>query len=340
MGQEIMKRPAALFPIALRTSRRDGLRLLGTAGAIGALQLLNAKETGADSETKNMGGLGGQIDPTLLQALQFDRFNSEDPGVAFSPDTGLLVGFGPNLYHADSSRTTLFQKGQQVLTTSIRQNVQENITALTPGTSGNIVQTTQDRFFRVVNATTTVESIHDIPDDFLITGQTESNNYTGAFFKITVSIATPQASILTFTVTPGTLFNKPANSIIDLDAVSLQATAAQIIVTKLSTADGLILSDLQQDFSFGKIFRAVAVGLVLGPIAAQVYVIAPKPVQRAEEQAAFWLFLAVLSGVAGNAAYDGLKDAMKQMTQPQCPPGLIPNPIQPPPPNQPACVIP
>jgi hypothetical protein len=73
--EEIMKRPAALFPIVLRTSRRDGLRLLGTAGAIGALQLLNAKEAGAGSDTKKYGGLGGQIDPTLLQALQSDRFN-------------------------------------------------------------------------------------------------------------------------------------------------------------------------------------------------------------------------------------------------------------------------
>jgi hypothetical protein len=41
-------------------SRRDVLRLLGNAGAIGALQLLNAKEAGADNESKNVGVLVGR----------------------------------------------------------------------------------------------------------------------------------------------------------------------------------------------------------------------------------------------------------------------------------------
>jgi hypothetical protein len=326
----------------LRVCRRDVLtRFLGTAGAIGALQLLNAKEARANDETDDMGDLGGQIDPALLKALRSDRENSEGPGLVFSSDSGLLVGFGPNLYHADSSSTRLFVKGQQVLKSSIQENVAENIAALATGTSGTIVQTTQDRFGRVVTGTIIVESVHDVPDDFLITGETTSNRYTGSFFSVKVLLGTQQASIATFkttynlltrsfplgfNVTPGNLFNQSADSIIDVDAVRLQAIAARIIAMELGTLDALIPTDLQQDFPWGKIFRTVVVAVVAGPIAAAGYVLATEPaVRRVGIVLAVFALLAALSGIIGNRADKGLDEILKMMQQPAPPPPpLIP----------------
>lgn len=275
----------------IRASRREALtRLLGATGTLGALQLLNAKEAKADDETDDKGAFGGQIDPALLKALRFDHRNSDDPGVVVSPDSGLLVGFGPNFYHADSSTSRLFVGGQQVLKSSTKEDVPENITALVPGTSGTVVQTTQDRWGRVITGKMTIESVRDVPDDFLITGQTESDRYTGAFLRITISVGTPQANIATFKttynvltrsfpldfdVTAGPLLHQPPASIIDVEAIRLLGIALQIIRTEVGELDALIPTDLQQDFSFGKFLRAVAVAVVAGPTAGVIYLVTP-----------------------------------------------------------------
>jgi len=325
----LMARSDLLTPLNgfrnLRACRRDVLtRLLGTAGAIGALQLLNAKEAGADDETDDMGALGEQIDPALLKALRFDRRNSDDPGVVFSSDSGLLVGFGPNLYHADSFTTRLFVKGQQVLKSSIEEDVADNIAALAPGTSGTIVQTTQDRFGRVVTATITVESIHDVPDDFLITGETTSDRYTGAFFTVKVLVGTQQESIVTFKTTynlltrsfpldfsviRGTLFVQPVASIIDVDALRLLGIALRVIRMELGTLDAHLPTDLQQDFPWRKIFRTIVLAVVAGPIPAQLSLLTISDVRD------------IVLGVAGNYIYDKLKDTQQK---PAKPPELIP----------------
>ena len=92
-------------------------RLLGATGALGALQMLNAKEARAD-DLDHLSIPFGQIDGSLLNALQFDRENGADPGVAISPDGISLVGFGPNLVLVDTSRDTfmyqLFVKRRQM----------------------------------------------------------------------------------------------------------------------------------------------------------------------------------------------------------------------------------
>ena len=118
-----------------RASRRDVLTgPLGAAGVLGGLQMLNATEARADQ----LPPPAGQIDASLLNALQFARKNSADPGVAFSPDSGLLVGFGSNLFHYDtlSKTCSLFVDRQQVFTSSFTCNVPTNIASLTIGTSG------------------------------------------------------------------------------------------------------------------------------------------------------------------------------------------------------------
>jgi len=282
----------------LGPSRRDVLtRLLGATGALGALQMLNAKEARAD-DLDDSSLPGGQIDPSLLNALRFDRENSADPGAVFLPDRGLLVGFGPNLYHCDTSTNTcrLFAKGRQVFKSSITEDVEDNIPALVVGTRGTVTQTAQDRFGRIFNSTSVVESITDVPDDFLITGNTQSAHFTGAFFKINVTMSTPQGEVaqikttcnlltrsfpLGFNVTPGPLFDQPPDSIIDVNVARLLGIAGEIVEAKFGMLSDFLPTDLQEDFPWKKIFHHV-IGTVffcgLGAIAAGCAV-APGPHQ-------------------------------------------------------------
>jgi hypothetical protein len=325
------------------TSRRDIIRLLGAAGALGPLQLLSAKEARAD-DSRGDGGCedearlaGARINPSLLDALRFQRKNRDDPAIVFSPKNGLLVGFGDNLYHSDLSTARLFVKGRQVLKSSVTtEDVPENIAVLAPGTTGTMVQTTQDHCGRLTTATITVESIRDVPDDFLVTGKTEGDRYTGAFFRITTLVGTPNGSIgtlkttynllthtfpLDLNVIPGPLFNVPSDSIVDVDAVLLSGIAAQMIAMEVG-APAFIPTDLQQDFPWRKIFRHIVVTFVGGPGAEAVYLLATEPSVRSAAGTALLLaFAAALSGILGNRADAALMDMYNKITEP---PPLIP----------------
>jgi hypothetical protein len=164
------------------SSRRNLLvRPLEMAAVLGAFQMLNPAEAIAD----NSGG--GQIDPSLVSDLQFARKNSADPGAVFS-SAGLLVGFGPNLLHCATDTCRLFIDKRPVLTCVSIQDVDEFIPELTVGTSGTLTQTIRDGYGRTITSTLVVTSINDLPDDFLVTGKTDSLLYTGAFFEIAMNV--------------------------------------------------------------------------------------------------------------------------------------------------------
>jgi hypothetical protein len=251
-------------------SRRDAITgLLGATGVLGASQMLNAKEARAD-DLENLQVTGGQIAPSLLDALRFDRKNAEDPGAVFLPDRGILAGFGPNLFHCDTSSNTcrLFVKGRQVLVSTVSEDVAANIDVLAVGTSGIAIQTIRDSSGRVITSTLFVEAINDPPDDFLVTGQTQSTRFTGAFFRIIFETRLPDGKVAEIKTTLNVLTRSfplgvnvishvPWSSIIDPNTKALLEIAAQTIDQKFGRLLAVIPTGLQTDFPWGAVFHFI-----------------------------------------------------------------------------------
>jgi hypothetical protein len=272
--------------------------------------MLNGSEARAQTGIAS-GFPSGQIDPALLNALQFEREQSEDPGAVFSPDTGLLVGFGPNLLHCDSASTCqLFTKGRRILISSGTEDVQENVDPLTVGTRGTVTQTVQDSFGRVITATMVVEAINDLPSDFLITGNTNSNLFTGAFVRITTDVHSGREAIaqvkttynlLTRTFPLGvnvSISPTKKQDIIDRDVASLIGIALQIVETKFGNLSAVVPTDLQQDFPWKKVIHAAVA--VVATVVTIVIATAPVLAIGMPEIAAV-VILAIVALVAWNA---------------------------------------
>jgi hypothetical protein len=87
------------------TSRRDMLtKPLGLASTLAVIDMVSGVRTPANAGELLLpsGPSSANISPRLFNALRFAREHSENPGIVFSPDDGLLIGFGPNLYRSDS----------------------------------------------------------------------------------------------------------------------------------------------------------------------------------------------------------------------------------------------
>jgi hypothetical protein len=210
------------------------------------------------------------ISSSLVSALRFDREQSRNPGAAFIGDKGLLVGFGDNLYHQDliTNTSQLVSQGRLLLQGSTREDAAENVRPLTIGTTGTLTHTVEDRFGNVLHGTMVVEAIHDLPDDFLVTEQTESNRFTGSTYGITLSLSGSQGDIGTFKTTYNALTRlfplgwnmtfSPTPSDFDRKAAALMPIAAQIVENKFGAQSAILLTDLQEDFGWRKFFRGAA----------------------------------------------------------------------------------
>jgi hypothetical protein len=256
---------------ALLRSRRNLLvGSVGGAGALGALQVLNATEARAENR-EYWPQDNANIDLFLLNSLRSNRKNSEDPGVALS-SKGLLVGFGPNLLFCknDALMTyVLYAKGRKILESTTREDVADFIPELVVGTKGTATQIIKDFAGNKVTSKIVVESINDVPDDFLITGVPQSNLYTGAFFQITIEITGKNGNIATVKTTYDALTGlfplgvvvSPISELgaIDSEAASLATIAGEIIQTKFAASLAVVPTDLQRDFSWKKLFRKILV---------------------------------------------------------------------------------
>jgi hypothetical protein len=287
------------------------------------------------------GGRSGSISRGLLNALRFARENSQDPGFVFSPDEALLVGFGPNLYRADDTTTTLFADGKQIFRSVITENVNETVPALAPGVGGTVTVTAVDSVGGKIKADILVTSINDPSPDFLVTGETTSSIYTGAYFAIKITVQTSKGSFtlktvlnvlngtfpFEFGIDTGTLSAEKFDSLFDLNAISLLALALQIIQTDVGMTNFLVPTDLLQDFSLRKFFRHLVkvVAIVIGVSIVGIPVALALSTQTGRQlalQIAEGLILGILIGVLGNYTYDRMKNAgMLPGVQPQCPPG-------------------
>jgi hypothetical protein len=331
----------------ISSSRRNLLvRSLGVAGVLGATEFLNGVPAQAPLENNSaIASSGLNIDPTLLQGLRFERRQSRDSAVVFDPDTGLLVGFGNNLFHFDAAtRTSRLFTGEhrkedddhksfnfrKLIQGSITEDVQENISQLTFGTTGTLNQTIEDMAGRVITSKTIVQSINDLPDDFLITGATHSNRYTGRFVNVVTSIGSTEGDVLQNKATvdlltgtlplgvltlPGPLFSNPPSSIVDFasedpDALPLLSIAAGVLDTEFSGLDSLIPTDLQVDFPWGPIVRWV-IQKVAAPAVRAVWRVA-RPVGNAIARAAIWVW----NQIKGNAIWDVIKAILDRLIHP------------------------
>jgi hypothetical protein len=355
-------------PIGRDASRRDMLtKPLGLAGTLAAMDIVSGVRTPAQARelVPPHSPSDESISPSLFNALRFARENSENPGIVFSPNDGLLIGFGPNFYHSDATTTALFTNGKQVFRSSITENVQETVPTLVPGIGGSLTVTAEDSFGRKIKADIAVTSINDPPPDFLVTGEIKSSAYTGAYFSINTTVQTKNASftvktvynVLTgtfpfdFGVDTGTLSLQNADSIFDLNALALLGLAMQVMHAEVGGIDLFVPTDLLRDFSLRKIFRhivrVVARVLPYVVVPGLITVVVARAGLRAlgvtPEQALIFIALAILAGIfggpPGNYLYDRMKDAGMLPGGVQCPPGTTPNPTQPPPPTEPACVV-
>jgi len=216
------------------------------------------------------------IGSSLLSALQFDRKNGNDPAVVFSAEGIALIGFGPNLVHCDTSADDrlllqLFVNKRQVFQSIITPDVEVDIPTLVVGTRGTSTQFTQDRFGRVFTSTTVVEAVNDPPEDFLITGNTQSNRFTGAFFRITTIISSPQGEVVRIKTTYNLLTRSlpfgvivefgpaslPPSTPFDVAVADLLGIAMQIIEARFGMLNAIIPTDLQLDFRWRKIFAHI-----------------------------------------------------------------------------------
>jgi hypothetical protein len=318
-----------------RVSRRDMLsRTVAAAGAVGTVQMTNGVEAKAASVDTARHGI--PIDPVLLDALRFNRDNAGEPGVALSRDSGLLIGFGANLFHSDSSTASLFVNGQKWLKSMITLEVEENIPNIVVGTTGRIMQTVEDRFGNVLRQTVEVESVNDVPDNFLATSNTSSEAYNGRFYAVTTTLDTKSGSLLEGKTTcdvltkslplgvnflMGSAFRAKSPISFDHNVIPLLGIAQQITFgTFWGPISSYIPTDLQQDISFGKIFRAVVVyaltGGVAGPAPAVWAATTNDPVGDVKS-AAGGLGLSLLA----SAIYDLLKDIFTKPAPPPPPPG-------------------
>jgi hypothetical protein len=343
-------------PIGRDASRRDMLtKPLGLAGTLAAMDIVSGVRTPAQAGelVPPRSRSGGSISPSLFNALRFARENSENPGIVFLPDDGLLIGFGPNLYRSDATTTTLFAKSEQVFRSSITEDVQETVPTLAPGIGGKLTATAEDSFGRKIKADITVTAINDPPQDFLVTGEINSSTYTGAYFAIQLTAQTINGpftiktvfNVLTgtfpfdFSVDTGKLSLQQLDSIFDLNAVALLGLAVQVMHAEVRGMDLFVPTDLLQDFSFRKIFRhIVRVAAIVFPtvviptiIAVRVINAGLSPLGVTLQLALVFFALAILGGVSGNYVYDRMKEA--GMLPGLCPTDQVPNPNPPP-----ACV--
>jgi hypothetical protein len=261
----------------ISVSRRKLLaQSFGAAGALGALQILDrANIAHAESSELNRSKhlpIDPSLfaaDPSLVAALDFDREQSEEPGAAFIPDKGLLVGFGDNLFYCNVSTDTcqLFTHGREVFKSSVVEDAPDFIDQLAVGTQGTSTLTTEDNLGRVSTSTLVIKSINDVPDDFLITANTQSTRFTGAFVEITLTISPSGGertqikttyNVLTRSFPLGFNVVEFGSALSDQsDTAHLLAIATQIIETKLGALSAVLLTDLQQDFGFRTFFHII-----------------------------------------------------------------------------------
>jgi hypothetical protein len=283
-------------------SRRDILASpLAITGMLTGAHILQA-QTASNSAAK-----GGELRGQPLQDLQFVRRESRDPGVVFDGNTGFLVGFGENLLQFDAvaRKTTLFagahDKGhalRKLVESSMTTDtdIDVNIPKLAVGTRATFSQTIQDRVGRQILSQTLIESVNDPPDDFLISGFTRSDAYTGSFFNVTTTIGAPEGTVFQHKTTidllkrslpfgtlivPGPLFSNPPSSVVDFasedpDALLLLGIANQILDEEYEGFDVLIPNDIQFDSPWGWVAR-------------QVVKYVAKPIIRAIPSAARWV---------------------------------------------------
>jgi hypothetical protein len=255
-------------------------RQLGTAGAFGGAYMLVGGGRSAQAGQKN----NQSVD------LEFVREQTRNPGL-FITDTALpelQFGFGPNVFSSTPTSGKLLANGQHVLKTTFEVDAPGNVPTLTVGMKGSAIHTAQDRYGGVIHSTTEVESINDVPDDFLATGKTKSRRFTGAYVHITTSSESKAGRIITIKTTYNLLTQAfplgvnvvmgPAafSSNFDPEAALLSALAVQTLWTQLGSVMPLIIpSGLQQDISFGDVVKVVAI--VANPVAAIPVIIATSP---------------------------------------------------------------
>jgi hypothetical protein len=296
------KSAAELFRRKDETSRRD--MLTGPLALTGMLTAAHTLQAQAEANSAPKGdGLRGQT----FQDLQFVRRESRDPGVVFDGDTGFLVGFGENLLQFDAlaRKTILFADGhgkghalRKLVESSMTTDtdIDVNIPKLAVGTRATFSQTIQDRVGRQILSQTLIESVNDPPDDFLVTGFTRSDTYTGSFFNVTTTIGAPEGEVFQHKTTvdlltgslpfgtlivPGPLFSNPPSSLVDFasedpDALLLLGIASQILDEEYEALDVLIPNDIQVDSPWGWVAR-------------QVVKYVAKPIIRGAPSAARWV---------------------------------------------------